>query len=897
VHLWSLDAPPPDLLTADALELAQEQACGSVLSLVQAVVADAGTAPPRLWLVTRGAQPVASPHGLAPAQAPLWGLGKVIALEHPELRCVRLDLDPADAVSDAQPILDELLAPDDEDQVAIRAGTRYVARLARATVAPEPPATGAPTDEKPVRLEIGERGTLDSLALRPAPRRPPGPDEVEIRVQATGLNFKDVLNTLGMYPGDPGPLGGECAGRIVAVGSDVQGLAVGDEVVVLAPGSFGTFVTTAAAFVVPKPKHLSPEQAVTVPIAFVTARFALHHLARMGAGERVLIHAAAGGVGLAAVQLAQRVGAEVFATAGSPEKRAFLASLGVRHVFDSRSIDFADEILACTAGEGVDIVLNSLAGEFIPRSLSLLRENGRFLELGKRDHLTADQVNALEHNVGYFVIDWGETAREDPALIRSMLVEQVAGVDAGLLQPLPYRVFTASEAAAAFRYMAQAKHVGKVVVSQSSEDATEPFGTTIRSDGTYLITGGLRGLGLLVAEWLVEQGARHLALMGRAALSEHAQAVVERLEQAGAHILVARGDVSSRDDVDRVLLQIAEDLPPLCGVIHSAGVLDDGVLVQQDWARFRTVLAPKVAGAWHLHAATSHLPLDCFVLFSSLASLLGSAGQANHAAANAFLDALAHFRRAQGLPASSINWGAWAETGAAAERGVGERIAGQGMGTISPGEGLELLGRLMRGSVVQVGVAPIDWPTYLGRAAPGTGAVFLAGFAQDVPPPATIIAAPAAELDLRSRLADAPPRKQRALLVAYVQERAARVLGVASDALDARIPLNEMGLDSLMAVELRNLLGAGLGLERPLPTTLVFEFPTIQRIADYLADDVLALAPATEEPNGHQPMGPALGLDGPAPVGDGAAAALESIEGLSDEEVDRLFAEQLQGGH
>jgi polyketide synthase 12/myxalamid-type polyketide synthase MxaB len=203
----------------------------------------------------------------------------------------------------------------------------------------------------------------------------------------------------------------------------------------------------------------------------------------------------------------------------------------------------------------------------------------------------------------------------------------------------------------------------------------------------------------------------------------------------------------------------------------------------------------------------------------------------------------------------------------------------------------------MRGSVVQVGVAPIDWPTYLRRAAPGTGAVFLAGFAQDAPRPSTITAAPAAEPDLRSRLAEAPPRKQRAILVAYVQERAARVLGVVSDGVDARVPLNEMGLDSLMAVELRNLLGAGLGLERPLPTTLVFEFPTLQRIADYLANDVLALAPATEEANGRQPTGPVLGLDEAAPVGNGAAAALESIEGLSDEEVDRLFAEQLQGGH
>ncbi|MEK7785300.1 MAG: zinc-binding dehydrogenase, partial [Chloroflexota bacterium] len=328
----------------------------------------------RLWLVTRGAQAV-NDSPVAVAQSPLWGLGKVIALEHPELHCMRIDLDPAADSVDS--LIAEIASPDSEDQIALRGGVRHAARLARVKAEKRQ----APED-RPVQLQITKHGTLDSLTLQPVARRAPGPGEVEIRVYATGLNFKDVLNTLGMYPGDAGPLGGECAGKIVAVGKGVTGFEVGDEVIALAGGCFSTFVTTSANFVAPKPEAFSFEDAATILIPFMTAYFTLNHLGKMKAGDKVLLHAAAGGGGLAAVQLAKRAGAEIFGTAGSPEKRAYLESLGVQHAMDSRSLEFADQVMAATGGRGVDLVLNSLAGDFIPKSLSVLAEGGRFFAAG-----------------------------------------------------------------------------------------------------------------------------------------------------------------------------------------------------------------------------------------------------------------------------------------------------------------------------------------------------------------------------------------------------------------------------------------------------------------------------------------------------------------------------------
>jgi acyl transferase domain-containing protein/acyl carrier protein len=897
VHLWAMDTAPVDGADSGALEAAQALACGSTLHLVQALVHHDGEAPV-LWLVTRGGQAVQPGDGPSPIQSALWGLGRVIALEHPELRCVRVDLDPRaePAVAGLQATLE---ARDGEDQVAFRAGVRHVARLTRRTATPVPARRAEPRAEPASILTPPDDGILDHLALRPATRRAPGRGEVEIRVRAAGLNFRDVLNALGMYPGPAGPLGSECAGTIVAVGEDVEGLEVGAEVIALGSGCFSTFVTTSATTVVRRPATLDVETAAGVPLVFLTAEYGLNRLAGIARGDRVLIHAACGGVGLAAVRLAQKAGAEVFATAGSPEKRAFLESLGVRHVMDSRSLTFADEVMARTGGEGVDVVLNSLAGEFIARSMAVLRPGGRFLEIGKRGIWDAERARRERGDVRYVAYDLADVLRDDPALFRAMLVDLVAAFVDGTLAPLPRRLFPLSAAAEAFRFMAQARHIGKIVLTLTDVETAGDAGLPrpVRADATYLVTGGLGGLGLEIAAGLVAEGARSLVLMGRRPPSAVAAAVVERLREAGAEVVVVQVDVSDREQLRRALAGVAGTMPPLRGVVHAAGVLDDGMLAQQTWPRFAHVLAPKAAGAWNLHVLTAEAGLDFFVLFSSIASTLGAPGQGNYAAANAFMDGLAHLRRSRGLPALSINWGGWSQVGMAAglEARHDRRRAQAGLGVITPRDGVDVFAELRGGPSAQVAVVPVDWPVFARRFAAGPPAILEALVTGGRAPGSGRESRDGA--DLVRRLTAAPGEDRHEILAGYVTAQVTGVLGVRDSLdLDRSQGLTELGMDSLMAVELKNRLEAGVG--RRLPPTLAFDWPTIDALAAFLLNDVFQLpaavaaaAPAGTPDQSADGCGDAIVLSE-----QNAATLLARLDTFSDGEVDALLQRLLAEG-
>jgi NADPH:quinone reductase-like Zn-dependent oxidoreductase/NADP-dependent 3-hydroxy acid dehydrogenase YdfG len=873
VHLWGLDAPERDD-TAVSKMAEQQTALTSVIHLIQgwAGMDRQPTAAPALWLATAQSQPVQGLEKLALNQSPLWGMGRTVALEHPELACRCVDLD-ADAppTAQAQALLAEITRPDGEEQIAYRGEERYVARL-RPYVAPVAPA--APNATRPsLRLAASGTGVLDDLALLSATRPAPGPDDVQIRVAATALNFRDVMNALAMRD-DPEPLGGEVAGYVTAVGAHVQQFQPGDKVLAIVQGGFATDAVAPAAYVTAVPDALNLVQAAALPIAFLTAEYALNHLARLQPGERVLIHAAAGGVGLAAVQVARRAGAVVFGTAGSPEKRALLKENGVEYVFDSRSLDFAGEIQAITGGRGVDVALNSLAGEFIEKSVAALAENGRFLEIGKRDIWTPEQFAAVRPEGAYFVVDYSRQIYEEPALVQDMLRGMMAAVAAGEIRPLPTTIFPLEKAADAFRFMAQARHTGKIVLTQDVEAA--PQDITIRADATYLITGGLSGLGLLAARDLVQQGARHLLLMGRRPPTPEAQATIQAMEADGATILVRQGDVSQRDDVTQAFTTIAGHMPPLRGIIHSAGALDDGVLLNQTWPRFTAVMAAKVDGAWHLHQLSKETPLDFFVLFSSTAALMGSAGQSNHAAANAFMDALAHDRRAVHLPGLSINWGAWAEIGAAVTHNVLDRAEAQGVQAITPEKGLSILHFLLNQPVAQAGVMPVDWPRYLQHYAAGRTPRWLADMAQTTRVvKEKVTAAQAPTPDFLQQFSALPAMQKQEAMLTFVSERVAKVIGLESAAVvETQRPLQEMGLDSLMAVELRNMLGTGLQLAYTLPATLVYDYPTPEALAHYLLREV---DPTPEAPPSEKPE----------PADD----LLLAIEGMTDEELDRFFAE------
>ncbi len=584
IHLWSHQERSQSKNSLAALEQEQLLNCGSVLYLVQALVQANFQTPPRLWLVTRGTQAVdsASPQTVQLSGAALWGLGRVIALEHPELKCVRLDLSAqGTAQQHLQALLLELSAPDAEDQIAIRQGKRYVARLMRRKAISSKDKQLAIAPRQPVQLKLSEYGVLDNLSLQAMTRRPPQMNEVEIQVQASAVNFRDVLNALGMlkeyYAENMGitqanelTFGFECAGNIVAVGENSH-LKVGDEVVawVTTHDAFSSFVTLPAMTVVKKPTNLSFHEATTIPLAFLTAQYGLHHLAKIQPGERVLIHAAAGGVGLAAVQIALNAGAEVFATA-SVNKWEFLKSMGVKYVMNSRSLEFADEVMSLTQGQGVDVVLNSLNGEFINKSLQVLAHKGRFVEIGKIGIWDESQVKATRDDISYFAFDLGEVHHRYPSLISPMLQQLMEQLQTGTLKPLPQTVFSLEQVVDAFRYMAAAKHIGKVVVSMPQITTTVDEGQlSVQPDASYLITGGFGALGLEVAEWLIEKGARHLVLIGRSEASVTSKQRISSFEQSGAKVLVVQADVSDAHQVVEVLEKIHSQFPPLRGIIHA----------------------------------------------------------------------------------------------------------------------------------------------------------------------------------------------------------------------------------------------------------------------------------------------------------------------------------------
>ncbi|MDE2920457.1 MAG: SDR family NAD(P)-dependent oxidoreductase [Chloroflexota bacterium] len=655
VHLQALDGHG-SLATTDEIGEDVRRAGSSALALVQGV-ADADVLPANgLWFVTRGAQILERERMGEISGAVLWGLGKVVALEAPQLQPRMIDVEP-----NAPPLLadlvNELMYPDQENHIAYRSGRRLGARLVRPEAAAR--RLALPDDSSWV-LAPDRSGVFDQPEIKQLPGRTLESKEVRVTVQAAGLNFWDVFRSLGFI--EEGDLGREMCGHVLDVGSEVSTVNVGDHVVGLGFGAFGPEMVTREELVAPAPQGMSVSDLATIPSAFVSAALSYRY-SRLEAGERVLIHAGAGGVGLAAIQLAQAAGAEVYATASAP-KQALLRSLGVEHVFDSRQTSFGEEILEATGGKGVHVVLNSLTSEgFIEASLSCLARGGRFVELARRDILTEDEMAAVRPDVAYDILELDVLKKTDPGWVGEVLRDVMAQLAAGVLKPIIHSRWPLAEAGAALDFMRSARHVGKIVLT-----APPIVGGRLRQDRTYLVTGGLGGIGCAVAGWLADHGAGAIVLNGRRDPDAEAQAAIDVLRGRGVRVEVELADATDPAAIDRMLERIDATLPSLGGVIHSVGVLSDAALTNQTWASFEQVLWPKILGAWHLHRATQNRDLDLFVLFSSRVGVMGNPGQANHAAANAFLDQLAGHRRALGLPGQAIAWGAWSEIGEAAEQ-------------------------------------------------------------------------------------------------------------------------------------------------------------------------------------------------------------------------------------
>ncbi|MEA5360343.1 SDR family NAD(P)-dependent oxidoreductase [Amycolatopsis sp., V23-08] len=777
----------------DALEADPVAAAQRIATEVFGLLGDrADTTLPRLCLVTRGACAVTPADAADPARLAagvLPALARSVRAEFPDTACGVVDLDP-EGPGDPAGVLGLLGR---EPVVAVRGGEWYVPRLVPAEFGRAAGRTGGTW-----QLAQRRTGVLEPFVRHVVTRGPLGPGEVDVAVAAAGLGFRDALKALGNYPvPEDGPawFGDGFAGTVTAVGEDVTHVRPGDRVFGVGTACLAGSVRTLADLVVPAPAAVTDEEAAAA-MPYLTAWYSLVTTARLAEGETMLVHSAASGTGLAAVHVARSLGARVLATAGTEEKREYLRSLGVELVLDSRGPGFGDQVRRHTGGRGVDVVLNSLSGSAIAESLSALARYGRFVELGRRDIEDDAPLNlgGFREDLTFAAVGIARVFFDRPELIGGLLRALAHRLADGTLPPLPARSFPVSRAEEAFRVMARGTHIGTLAVTVASAAG-------LTTEATYLVTGGLGHLGLLTAGRLLARGVRRVALLGRHAPTAEVTARLSELDPSGERITVHQADVTDRAALETVLAGFDAGGPPLRGIVHAAGVSDDGIATAMTAERVAAVLAPKAAGAWHLHELTADRELDAFVLYSSVAAVLGSPGQANYAAANGFLDALAAHRAARGLVATSVGWGPWTGPGEAAARGS-RHWAARGVATLSEEDNLRALDAVLDGAPVQAavfaradGVPALAEPVREAFAEPGTGPE---------------------DLD------------------DWLLGEMAVVLSSQPDRLSPDDPFSELGFDSLTALELRNRIEARWGVK--LPATLLWRYPTPAALAAHLTE-------------------------------------------------------------
>ena len=827
VHTLSLDHPRVSEINLEALETAQESGVHFARELFDDFVAREWSSRPKVFFLTRGTMPADEESPLTGlASAPITGFLRVANNESAEFAWIQIDLDPDKPETELEDLTAEILHTDGEHEVAFRGNGRYVRRVHRVKSDELPPRLRNAVQEDgtvlPYRLQIDKPGMLTNLSLNETSRREPGADEIEIQVKAGGINFRDVMKALGIYPGNPVDLkwfGDDFSGTVVKVGSNVKDLEPGDDVVGMAPYCFRSYVTVHRDLVFRKADTMSHVEAATLPTVFLTTHYAINELARMEKGESILIHAGTGGVGQAAIQISKELGLTIFSTAGTPEKRQLLVDQGVDHVLDSRTLEFADEIMRITNGEGVDAVLNSLAGDFIPKNFSVLKTFGRYMEIGKVDVYGNSKIGLepLRNNISFFVIDLAQHLESKPAYIAKMFSDLEKMFQAEKYLPLPNKAFPITEVVEAFRYMAAGKHIGKNVLDFDVPDvqigqATEE-GLRFRGDGTYLITGGAGGFGLELAGWMAKNGARSFALMSRSGPKDESLDKIAALQKAGVNVIDARGDVTRREDIDKIVAEVQKSDYPLIGVIHGAMVLDDEFIVELDRERFDKVLLPKMLGAWNLHEATLDIPLEHFISFSSFSAVIGAVKQSNYNAGNVFLDQLSHYRRSIGLPALTFNWGALEGAGFVARNEKTQQYLEMvGLGATNMEETLHLFSLGVPSDITQLGAARCDWQL-LSRFSPSVGGsnMFL---------PVVPRSAGSGGDSMAARILEAPSEKRLGMVEDLIAAQVGAVLGTDASRLDKDTPLTNLGLDSLMAIELVNRIEDKLGMSMPMGSVL-----------------------------------------------------------------------------
>ena len=778
---------------------------------------------PRLFVVTCMAQRVLPDDTVQLAHAGVRGWLRAVSAEFPALRPTQIDVSPQVDVSLLQ---SQLLSGSDEDETALRGANAYVARLQRSPLGPADRRTvDCEVARDGVRLEIRAPGDLESLEITAFERRAPSAGEVEVAVHATSVNFADVLIALGRYPSFDGraqELGLDFAGIVTAVGPDVSAFRVGDRVAGLCSGgAWGTYLTCDARLLVAIPGTLRDTEAAAILTTTATAMYGLEDLARIGPGDKVLIHSATGGVGQAAVALARAAGAQIFATAGSEARRERLSADGIRHVYDSRTAEFAEQIRQDTAGYGVDIVLNSLTGAAQRAGLDLLAAGGRFVEIGKKDIYggTWLGLSPFKRNLSFFAVDLAQMCITAPDRVQALLARVMRLAEKERLSLPDIAMYPLAEAASAIRIVGGAAHTGKLVLTVPRTGryrvpaAPERF-TPFRRDGAYIVTGGLGGLSLFLADAMSAAGAGRVIVNARSKPTDIATNTLLAMKARGTEVRLISADIAEPSTARRLVEAATATGLPLRGVLHGAAVVEDGTLPSVTEEGLHRNWAPKAEGAWHLHEATLARQPDWFCCFSSVAALFGSPGQSAYAAANSWLDTFTQWRRAQGLPSSTIAWAAWADIGA------GAHLSARGdVRMIEPRDGayaFETLLRYDRGYAAYVHLDGAPWLTALAARSPFGAALSQQSEAAGEP-----------TRSLRLELMRATPDKRPALLRRLIIEHLAVIL---RRTVNPDRSFFDYGLDSLGTLQLLIALEADTGVRlRSVNVT------TVRALADTLS--------------------------------------------------------------
>lgn len=806
-------------------------------------------------VVTRGVmtmfdtQLTSNPDQSLPGDAAIWGFARTLMNETTgyKLRLIDLPAEPSRVV--LRDFSREISTPGHETEVFYsQTGARYVPRL-RMESQPFRNTT-APAQRQNTTLMFDLPGQLKNLGWRQHSLPTLADNQVEVCVKATGLNFRDVMYALGLLADEAlengfagASLGLEFSGEVSAVGNHVSQFQVGDRVVGFNSSCFSDRIICSPDTLLKIPQGLSYPSATTIPTTFLTVYYALKHLARLQPGERVLIHGAAGGVGLAAIQVAQWLGAEIFATVGAEEKRDYVSLLGVKNIYSSRDLTFADRILHDTEDKpGVDVVLNSLAGEAINQNLKVLRPFGRFLELGKRDFYenTPIGLKPFRNNISYFGIDADQLQKELPQLARQLFEEVMQGFNEGSFFPLPYTEFSAYEAVGAFRYIQQAKQIGKVVVTYPDNHplkstAKNPLpesphaALTLKDSGVYLVTGGLGGFGLATAKWLISKGAKKLLLLSRrGAGSEEAQEFLREAVTNNIQVKAISCDVTDLNQVVQAYKQAGEELGPIKGIIHAATVIEDDLAINLDVHKIDSGMRAKMAGALNLHQASLNSTLDFFVMYSSVTTLWGNPGQASYVAANHWLEAFTAHRRQLGLPATCIRWGAIEDTGflqrnEQVKSALTKRTGSQATRAV---EALAILEKALVSNRPTIGVMELNW----GRLKRNLVSAQHPKFNEISRLDDSSDEEQDSGLDLKAMLKEMGIEKFKGFILAKVRHELAQILMIPEEKIDLDKSIYDMGMDSLMGLELVTGLEAKLGIQ--IPVMALSETPRLNALSD-----------------------------------------------------------------